>query len=373
MIEIEEVRGKARLKEFIRFPDQLYKGNPYRVPPLHSAEMEILDPQRNPAFEYCEARYWLALRDGKTAGRIAGLINHRSNEIHKEKYARFGWIDFIDDPAVSAALLNTVEQWARDKGMTHVCGPAGFTDLDLEGMLVMGFQEVGTQAVLYNYPYYPGHLENFGYTKEVDWIQFELKVPAVVPPKILRVAELVKQKYNLRVLRVSRAKELLPYAAKMFDTMNESFKDLYGFVPLTPRQKEYYTKMYFSFINPKFVCFILDSHDEVVGFGITLYSLSQALIKARGKLFPFGFIHLLKALRRNDTVDMLLQGVRPAYQNKGIPSIFFAEIMQAAIDAGVTRAISSHALENNVPAYRMFDDLEYRQHLRRRSYGRKIV
>ncbi len=372
MVEIKEVRTPADRKEFIRFPDRLYKGNPYRVPPLHSAEKEILDPKKNPAFEFCDARCWLAWSDGRIAGRIAGIINHRSNEIHHEKYARFGWIDFTDDYQVSGRLLETAEKWAREKGMTHVCGPAGFTDMDLEGMLVSGFDEMATQAVIYNYPYYPLHLEKAGYHKEVDWIQFELKVPREVPPKIARVAETVKQKHELRVLKVNKARDILPYAGKMFDTLNESFKDLYGFVPLTEKQKAYYTKLYFSFINPRYVCFVLDKQDEVIGFGITLYSLSKALNKARGRLFPFGFIHILKALHRNDTVDMLLQGVKPEYQNKGIPAIFFAEIMQAAIRDGVTTAISSHALENNTAAYRMFEELEHRQHLRRRSYGKKI-
>lgn len=372
MIKITEVSSGPDLDKFIRFPDRLYKGNPYRVPPLHSAERGTLNPRKNPAFEFCESKYWIAVANGKTVGRIAGIINHKSNEIHNEKYARLGWFDFIDDFDVSGKLLETLEEWAKSKGMTHICGPMGFSDLDIEGLLVEGFNEISTQAVMYNFPYYPVHFEKAGYVKEVDWIQYEITIPDQVPDKIKRIAGLVKQKYDLRVVKAKKAKDLLPYAGKMFDTVNESFKDLYGYVALTDKQKAYYTKLYFSFINPKFVCLILDKNDDVVGFGISLYSLSKALIKAKGKLFPFGFIHILRALQKNDTLDSLLQGVKPKFQNKGIPAIFFDEIMQAAIDNGVKWAITSHALEENTAAYLMFEHLEHRQHLRRRSYGRRI-
>lgn len=372
MVEIVEITDNEGLKDFIKFPDRLYKGNKFRVTPLHYMEKAALNSKKNPAFDYCEAKYWLAYLDGKVIGRIAGLINHKSNEIRGEKYARFGWIDFIDDYKVSELLIGTVEEWAKGKGMTHIHGPLGFTDMDLEGMLVEGFSEMGTQAVLYNYPYYPVHLEKLNFEKEVDWLQFEIKIPTEVPERIVLISNLVKQKYGLRVLKAKKSKDLLPYAGKMFDTLNEAYEHLYEFVPLTEKQKEYYTKQYFSLIDPKYVCFILDNNDDVVGFGVSIFSLSKALIKAKGKLFPFGFLHIINALRKNDTVDMLLEGVKPQYRNKGIPSIFFAEMMQAYIDNGIKTAISSHALEKNVRAYLMFDDFEHRQHLRRRCYGKRI-
>lgn len=372
MITIQKVTNNNELNRFIKFPDKLYKGNKYRVPPLHSFEKSTLNKKKNPAFDYCEAKYWLAYEDGKIVGRIAGLINHTSNQMRDAKNARFGWIDFIDDYEVSELLLQAVEEWAKEKGMNHVHGPFGFTDMDLEGMLVEGFDEIGTQAVLYNYPYYPVHLEKHGYTKEVDWLQFEIKVPEKVPEKMVRITNLVKEKYGLRVLKAKKAKDILPYAEKMFKTLNESFEHLHEFVPLTEKQIVYYTKQYFSLINPKFVCFVIDKNDDVVGFGISIFSISKALIKAKGKLFPFGFIHILKALRKNDTIDLLLQGVKPYYRNKGVTAIFFTEIMQACIDNGVKTAISSHALENNSAAYSMFDGFENRQHLRRRCYGKDI-
>jgi ribosomal protein S18 acetylase RimI-like enzyme len=372
MIQIKEVQTKKDLASFIRFPDMLYAGNKYRVPQLHVYEKAILNSITNPAFEFCKAKYWLAYKNDQIVGRIAGIINHNANAVWDENRTRFGWIDFIDDAAVSAALLKTVEEWCKSEGMSKVQGPMGFTDMDLEGMLVKGFDEVGTQAVLYNYPYYPVHLENLGYIKDADWIQFEIQVPAKVPDKIKRISELVQKKYNLRPLRAKKSKDLMPYAKKMFAVLNESFKDLYGFVALNDKQIDFYIKQYFSMINPAFVSFVLDKDDEVVGFGISFASLSQAMIKAKGKLFPTGFIHILNAMRKNDRVDMLLQGVRPDYQNKGIPAVFFAEMMQAYIDNGIKTAISSHALETNQSAFLMFKEYEHRQHLRRRSYVKQV-
>ncbi|RLD26499.1 MAG: hypothetical protein DRI54_02730 [Bacteroidetes bacterium] len=369
---IKEVKSKSELNRFISFPDKLYKGNKYRVPQLHSIERSTLSPKKNPAFDYCEAKYWLAYQDNKIVGRIAGMINQKANEIWNQNVIRFGWIDFIDDVDVSALLIKTVEEWGKSKGMVAAHGPLGFTDFDLEGMLVEGFDEMGTQAVIYNYPYYPVHLENHGYKKDVDWVQFEIKIPKVVPDKIKRVASIVQKKYNVRPLKVKTRKEILPYAGQMFQLINESFKDLYGFVPLTEKQIKYYTKMYFSIIDPRFVCFVIDENDELIGFGLSIASLSKALIKAKGKLFPFGFIYILNAIKKNDTVDLLLQAVNAKYINKGIPAIFFNEMMQASIDAGMTTAISSHALESNKSAFLMFNDLDSRQHLKRRSYAKKL-
>ncbi len=367
-IQIQEVRSKSDLNKFIAFPNKLYKGNKYRVPQLDIYEKKSLDRKKNPAFEFCEAKYWLAYKNNKIAGRIAAIINHKSNEIWNEKHMRFGWVDFIDDIEVSKALIETVEGWAKEKGLTAVHGPLGFSDMDLEGMLVEGFDEMATQATIYNYPYYPVHLEKLGYKKDTDWIQFEIKVPDKVPDKLKRISSLVLEKYDLKILETKKPKDVLPYAKSMFYTLNEAFKSLYGFVPLTDKQIEKYTKDYFSAIDVKFVCFVLDKNNEVAGFGISIYSLSEALQKAKGKLFPFGFIHILKAFRKNNKIDMLLQAVKPEYQNKGVAAIFYSEMMQAYIDNGVEIAISSHALEDNKSAFLMFNDYETRQHLKRRCY-----
>lgn len=372
-IIVKEIKTKSDLRKFIAFPDKLYKGNKYRVPQLHMYERAALDPKKNPAFEFCEAKYWLAYKNNKIAGRIAGIINHKSNEIWNEKHMRFGWIDFIDDLEVSGALIKTVEDWAKDKGLTAVHGPLGFSDMDLEGMLVEGFDEMATQATIYNYPYYSVHLEKLGYKKDTDWVQFEIKIPDKVPENLKRISSHTLKKYDLKILDIKKPKDVLPYTKSMFYTLNEAFKSLYGFVPLTDKQIEKYTKDYFSAIDVKFICFVLDKNNEVAGFGISIYSLSEALQKAKGKLFPFGFIHILKALRKNNKVDMLLQAVKPKYQNKGVAAIFYSEIMQAYIDNGVEIAISSHALEDNKSAFLMFNDYETRQHLKRRCYIKKGI
>ncbi len=367
-IEIKEVKSKSDLNKFIAFPDKLYKGNKYRVPQLHNFEKSILSKKTNPAFDFCEARYWLAYKDEKIVGRIAGILNTKSNEIWEENYVRFGWIDFIDDKEVSATLIKTIEDWAKSINAEAVHGPLGFTDMDLEGMLVEGFNEIGTQATLYNYPYYPKHLENLGYAKDVDWIQHEITVPKEVPERVKRITDLVMKKYNLHILDAKKPKDVLPYAKKMFNTLNEAFGHLYGYVALTDKQIEKYTKDYFSIIDTKYICFVLNEEDDVVGFGISILSLSKALQKAKGKLFPFGFIHILKALKKNDTVDMLLQGVKPDYIKKGVAAIFYNKLMQAYINNGVKTAITSHILEENRNSHQMFDAYETRQHLRRRIY-----
>jgi hypothetical protein len=369
---IKEVKTKSDLKKFVAFPDKLYKDNSYRVPPLHKFEYAILDKDSNPAFESCDAIYYLAYKDKKVVGRIAGIINWRYNELWEKSYARFGWIDFIDDYAVSELLLKSVEDWAKSKSINAIHGPLGFTDLDMEGMLIDGFEEMGTQAVIYNYPYYKGHIEKYGYYKDTDWVQYEIQVPDEVPERLKKFSKLIKAKYGVRSLKFSKPKDVIPWAGKLFNTLNESFKDLYGFVPLSDAQIEFYTKHYFSAVDPKYLSFIIDKNDDIIGFGITMMSLSKALIKAKGKLFPFGFIHILKALKKNDTIDMFLQGVRPDYQNKGITAIIYSETMQSFIDNNIKLAITGVQLEDNLSAQLLFDSYENRMHLKRRCFIKLI-
>ncbi len=373
-IEIKEVKSKSDVNKFIEFPDQLYKGNPYRAPQLHKFEKEHLNPKKNPAFEFCEAKYWLAYKNGEVVGRIAAILNHKSNEIWKEKNMRFGWIDFIDDIEVSKALIETVENWAKEKGMEAVHGPLGFSDFDLEGMLVEGFDEMGTQAVIYNYPYYPEHMEKLGYKKDTDWVQLEVTIPEdKVPEKITRIAKLVKAKYNLRLVDAKKSKDILKYADQIFALINESYQDLYGFVPFTEKQIKYYTEQYFSMVDPKFVNLVVDENDRLIGFGLASRSLTKALIKAKGKLFPFGFIYILWAMKTEKTLDLLLHAVKPEYHGKGVPAIFYESMTQNSIDAGITKAITSHILEDNKPSLQMFNPYKTRQHLRRRIYIKEKV
>lgn len=301
-VSIREVLSKKELKEFIKFPHALYKGNPYWVPPLHFDEMTTLGKKSNPAFEFCKARYWLAFKDNKIAGRIAGIINERSIAIWGKKYARFGWIDFIDDEEVSGALLSTIENWAKENGMEGIQGPLGFTDFDKEGMLIEGFNEMGTLATIYNHPYYPRHIEKRQYKKEVDWLEFQMKVNGVIQEKVQRIADITLKRYNLRVKTFKKAKEILPHANDIFALLNDSYKDLFGFVPLSEKQITFYTKQYFSFIRADFLPMVLDNNDKIAAVGITMPSLSKALRKANGKIFPFGLMHLLRAIRKNDSM-----------------------------------------------------------------------
>ncbi len=369
---LKEVKTKTELNDFIKFPDKLYKNNPYRVTPLHTYEETILNREKNPAFDICDAIYYLAYKDNKIVGRIAGLVSLNYNEIWNHNYARFGWIDFIDDYEVSGLLLSKIEEWAKSKNLTAIHGPLGFTDLDMEGMLIEGFDEIGTQAVIYNYPYYKNHMERHGYYKDTDWVQYEIKVPNKVPDRLKKFSQIIKTKYEVRSLKFKNAKEVLPWAKKLFITLNQSFSNLYGFVPLTEKQIEFYTKNYFSIINPKYLSFVVDKNDDVIGFGITMTSLSKALIKAKGKLFPFGLLYIIKALKWNDTVDMFLQAVRPDYQNKGITAIIYSETMQAFIDNGIKIAITGVQLEDNLSAQLLFDSYENRLHLKRRCFIKLI-
>ncbi len=372
-IQLKEVQTKKDLKKFIAFPDKLYEGNPYRVPPLHTFEISTLDKTKNPAFEFCDAKYWLAYRNGEIVGRIAGIINHKSNEIWKEKNIRFGWIDFIEDQSVAEALLNKVMEWGKEQGMTGIHGPLGFTDLDLEGMLVEGFEELSTQAEIYNYPYYPKFMEALGFHKDTDWIQMELDLHIKeVPEKIRRISKIVQEKYGLQYKKFKSSGQIKPYARQVFELINISYKDLYGYVPLTQKQIDYYIKMYFDMVNPKYVGMVVDKNDKLIGFGLGFLSLSKAMQKAKGKLFPFGWFYLLKSMYFNDTIDLLLHAVHPDYQGKGVPAIFYEKMTQACIDNGVTKAITSHILEDNKPSLQMFKNFKHRQHMRRRIYAKEF-
>jgi hypothetical protein len=369
-LEIIKVESKKDLKKFLDFQLKLYKGNQYWCPPMRMDEINTLSRDKNPAFDFCEAAYWIAVRDNEVVGRIAGIINHKSNERWNEQLVRFGWIDFIDDLAVSKALLDTVIAWGSKSGMTGIHGPLGFSDMDNEGMLIKGFDELATLASIYNYPYYITHMENLGFVKAVDWVQYEFEIPPTIPDKVDRLSQLVQEKYKLRLFKAKKSKELLPYAPKMFKTLNEAFSELYGYTVLTEKQIEMYIKSYFGFVRPEFISFVLDQHDDVVGFGISLPSLTKALQKCNGKLFPFGFWYLLRAMKKNDTIDMYLNGVRPDYQAKGVNALYYNEMHRAYIAHGIKKAITNPQLEENAKALTIWKNFNGRQHLTRRCWIR---
>lgn len=373
-VEIKEVKSRKELKQYVKFGIDLYKGNPYHVPSLIEEEMMTLDPQKNPAFEVCEAVSYLAYKEGKIVGRITGMINRPSNETWKQKRARFGFVDFIDDNEVVDALFKAVETWARQKGMEEIHGPMGFTDMDHEGMLIEGFDQLGTMATIYNYPYYPKHMERLGFQKDQDWHEFKIYVPDAVPEKHLRIGEIVKKKLGLKVVKFKNAKEIMPYARPVFHTLNAAFTPLYGFAPLTEKQIDYYVNMYIPMLRYDLVTLIIREADEaVVGFGISLPSLSKAMQKANGHLFPFGWIHLLKALKsKPKVVDLYLTGVLPEYQNKGVNALLFNDLIPVYRKLGVVYAESNPELELNTAVQAQWDYFKREHHKSRRAFIKKL-
>ncbi|TRZ69751.1 MAG: N-acetyltransferase [Bacteroidetes bacterium] len=367
-IEIRKVNSRKELKKFVDFPFQLYKGNAFWCPPLKFDEINTLREDKNPAFDCCEAQYWIAYQNGKPVGRIAGIINNNEVKCWNAKMVRFGWIDFIDDIEVTRSLIEIVKDWGKSKGMTSIHGPLGFTNMDAEGMLIEGFDEISAMSTIYNFPYYGDHMEKLGFRKATDWVQYEIKIPSEIPDKVDRITRIVLQKHDLHLLQLRKAKEILPYATKMFTLYNNAFRNIYGFTPLIRRQMDYYTKLYLGLIRPEFVSLVIDASDDVVGFGITLPSLSKALQKANGSLFPVGFIHLLNALRKNDVITMCLIGVHPDYQGKGLLALIYHELNKAYLKAGITIAQTHPQLEENLKAISIWKNYNSRLNIRRRCW-----
>ena len=370
-VEIKEITSKKEIKQFIKFNIKLYKGNKYHIPGLIEEEMLTLDRAKNPAFEVCDAKLFLAYKNGKIVGRIAGIINHGSNETWNQKRVRFGFVDFIDDNEVVAAIFKAVEDWGRSKGMTQIHGPLGFTDMDHEGMLIEGFDQLGTMATIYNYPYYPKQMDRMGYTKDQDWHEFKIFVPKEgIPEKHQRIGEIVKKKYGLKIMKFTNEKAIMPYAQKVFQTLNASYAPLYGFSKLTQKQIDYYIKMYIPMLRYDLVTLIVrEADDEVVGFGISLPNLSRAMQKAKGKLFPFGWIHLLKALKtKPKVVDLYLMGVLPEYQSKGVNALLFNDLIPIYNKLGVEYAESNPELESNAAVQAQWDYFKREHHKTRRAF-----
>ena len=374
-IEIRQITPtRSELKKFVQFQIDLYEGNAFFVPPLISDDVNTLDPQKNPAFDFTDAAYFMAYRDGKPVGRIVGMINRQVNEKLGEADARFGWIDFTDDAEVCRLLLKSVEDWARSKGMKKVVGPLGFSDLDYEGTLIEGFDELSTMATIYNYPYYGSHIEAAGYEKESDWVEFLMEVPAEMPERYNRVAEIVKNKLGLRVVKFKNRKKIKDaYGRAIFELVNESYKDLYQYSPLTDRQIDHYIDLYLGLLNLDLVCLIVDKEDTLVGIGIALPSMSRALQKSKGKMFPFGWYHLLKGLKgKNDRVDLLLVAIRPDLQSKGANALIFQDLIPQFQKYGYKYAESNPEMESNDKVQNQWTIFNPRQHKRRRSYAKKL-
>ncbi|NQS92031.1 MAG: hypothetical protein HQ574_06435 [Chloroflexi bacterium] len=365
-IQIKEITTPGELNKFIRFPHSIPRTNSGWVPALDFDELNNLRWDKNPAFEHCQARYFMAYKDEKPAGRVAAIYNKLHSETWGQNFLRFGWIDFIDDPAVSKALMDQVESWAAELGCSAVHGPLGFTDLDREGLLVEGFEELATLATRHDPAYYVQHLEKLGYGKDVDWYEHEVTLPDELDEKIIRVAELSKRRYKLHVLEAKNKKELLKYAPELFEVINETYSHLYGVVHLTEKQRDAYVKQYFGFVIPDLVPVVLDENGRMVAFTIAMPSLSRAIQKAHGKLFPFGFVHLLIALNKFDRIDTYLGAVVPRLQGRGVNAIMMVSLFNACKRHGVKTVHANPQLETNQKVWEQWKYFDARQHKRRR-------
>ena len=378
-IEIRKVESRYDLKTFIEFHYDLYKGNAYDVPNLYTDEVNTLRKDKNAAFEFCEAEYFMAFRDGRMVGRVAAIINHRANEKWQRKSVRFGWIDFVDDIEVSAALLKAVEDYGRSKGMAEVVGPLGFTDMDPEGMLTWGFDQLGTMPTIYNYPYYPEHMERLGgWTVDNKYVEYKMYVPDTVPEKYTKIASMIEKRYNLHVKKLTK-KEVFEggYGRKIFELINSTYKDLYGFSQLTDRQIDQYVDMYFPLADLSLITLIEDwnADHKLVGVGITIPSLSRALQKCRrGRLFPTGWWHVLRAIKRHKTkiVDLLLLGVLPEYRAKGANALMFADLIPRYQAYGFEWGETQVELESNENVQSQWGALSPVMHKRRKCYRKDI-
>ena len=380
LIEIKKVESKKDLKTFIDFHYDLYEGNEYDVPNLFSDEMNTLSKDKNAAFEFCEAEYYLAYKDGKLAGRVAAIINHKANNKWGKKSVRFGWIDFIDDREVSKALLDAVEKYGREKGMEDVVGPLGFTDMDPEGMLVWGFDQLGTMPTIYNYAYYPEHIEALeGFEVDNKYVEFKIMVPDEVPEKYAKIAMMIEKRYNLHVRKLTK-KEIFQggMGQKIFDLINDTYKDLYGYSELSQKQIDQLIKSYLGFLDFNLITCIEDWTDgehKLIGVGITMPSLAHALRKCRrGRLLPFGWYHVLRAIKMHKTniVDLLLIGILPEYRAKGANALLFADLIPWYQKYGIEWGETQVELETNAGVQGQWGALTPVMHKRRKCY-KKII
>ncbi len=374
-VEIKEVTTRRQLREFVNFPERLYRNNPYYVPPLVFDQMDTLDQKKGAAQEFCKSKLYLAYKDGKPAGRVAAIVNELANKQWDHKEVRFGWYDFIDDREVSGALMDKVEEFGRQYGMESVVGPLGFTDFDPEGLLVEGYDQMSTMALIYNYPYYVDHIDAMGFEKDADWIEYKVYLPEVFPERVGRMAKIVQERANVHLKQLTRKlvrKE--DYGHKLLKLINECYKDLYNFTVLPDKMADKYLGFYLDILDLRFVSIVENEKDEIVAFGITMPSIANALQRSRGKLFPFGWWHLMRSLfiKHEEGVEMLLVGVRPDYRNSGVNTLVQADVFRKYTEAGMKWAETNAILETNIKNQGQFKEFEHDCKKRRRSYIKKL-
>lgn len=370
---IREVTTKSELKKFVKYPNYLYRHNKYYVPQLISSEMTTLSKDKNHAFEFCESKYWLAYDEkGHIVGRIAGIINHKYNEKTGVKYVRFGWLDFIDDSEVVDALFDVMERWAIEQGAESICGPLGLLEFDASGVLVDGFNEIPTAYGKYNDPYYEGHILRHGYIKDVDWVEYRITMPKKYVDAYERMSNIIAAKYNIHAVMPRNKKQLLSYVDQIFTLLNKAYSKIHGFSELSKGQQDDLKDQFFSMINLDYIVLVMNQENTMVGFGICLPSISKALQRNKGHLYPFGFISILRALRKNDTLDSLLIAVDDDYRNKGVTALIFNNFSRSIYKNGIKYMESTRELENNYNVLNLWNRHDYRLHKRARCYIKKI-
>lgn len=373
-VVIKEVCNRSDLRKFVNFPEKLYRDNPYYVPPIVFDQMDTLDPVKGAAMDFCKSRLYLAYKDGKLVGRVAAIINTLANKQWDHKEVRFGWYDFIDDKEVSRALMDKVEEFGREHKMDCVVGPLGFTDFDPEGLLIEGYDQDSTMALIYNHPYYVEHFEAMGLGKDADWIEFKVYIPEELPERLKRISKIIEQRSNVHVLPLTKKIVRNGYGQKIFKVVNECYKKLYNYTVLPEKMADKYLGFYLKLLDLRYVTVIENDKNELVAFGVTMPSLADALRKSRGKLFPFGWWHLGKALfiKHSDGAELLLVGVHPDYQNSGINSLVFADMFEKYTKMGIKWAQTNAILETNTKNQAQFKEFEHECKKRRRSYIKKL-
>ena len=371
-VEIKEVKTKSDIKKFVEFQFTLYKGDKFWVPPIKSDEIKLLMPEKNPAFEFCDTKFFLALKSGKVVGRVGAIINHPYNEKVNEKLVRISRIEFVDDEEVFDSLIEAVVKFGKENGMTKIHGPLGFTNLDTQGLLVEGFEFLPSIGSTYHKIYYKKHFERLGFKKEIDWIEFRLTLVEQAIKKAKRGAELLKKRYGFKVIRFSSRKEMKQYSYKIFDILNDAFRDLPFVIPFNEKLAKFYIDKYFNILNHNFVRVVFDKDEKLIGFVVGLPSLSEAMQKANGKLFPFGFWYILKALKNPKTIDLLLTGVAKEYHNSGVAVLLFADLQEQMLKMGIKTMETTGIFETNGSAISNWKNYDHIQHKRRRCFIKEI-
>jgi len=372
MITIKEASTKGDLTTFVKFPFHLYKDSPYYVPPIIKQELQLMDPKTNPSFENSEAKFYLAYKNKTVVGRIAAIINRLEVEQLQKSKVRFGWFDVIDDVEVTKVLLQKVIDFGTQNALSYMEGPVGFSTMDKAGLLIKGFDEMNSMITWYNHPYYASHFKQLGFENAATWVEYRIQVPKEIHPKVLKFSKIIKERYQLQLIKFKSSKEILPYVDDMFDLLNKTYSTLQTFVPVQHYQIEHYKNKYIPYINPDYITCVADKEGKLIAFSIVMPSFSKALKKVNGKMYPFGFRHLLKAQRKNDTAAFYLIGIDPEYQNKGVTALIFKEMNETFHKNGIKIVETNPELEENKAIQALWTDYDHQQHKMRRTFRKSI-